>query len=170
MSKKTISCIIVILVIIVGVFAFINRQAIEDKKQDHKEMNVIIKRGEKETTFSHDEILEFGEEEFKANLKSSGKKAVEYIYTGVPLIKLLQSAEIEIKEENQINVKSIDGYTVALRGDEVLDEENIYLSYKIDGELMKLREDGGNGPYQMIIRKDQFSQRWAKYVVEIEVN
>lgn len=170
MSKKTISFIIGILVIIVGVFAFINRQAIEDKKQDHEKMNIIIKKGEKETTFSHDEILEFGEEEFKANLKSSGKKAVEHIYTGVPLIKLLQSAEIEMKEEDQINVKSIDGYTVALRGDEVLDEENIYLSYKIDGELMKPREDGGDGPYQMIIRKDQFSQRWAKYVVEIEVN
>lgn len=170
MSKKTISFIIGILVIIVGVFAFINRQAIEDKKQDHEKMNIIIKKGEKETTFSHDEILEFGEEEFKANLKSSGKKAVEHIYTGVPLIKLLQSAEIEMKEEDQINVKSIDGYTVALRVDEVLDEENIYLSYKIDGELMKPREDGGDGPYQMIIRKDQFSQRWAKYVVEIEVN
>lgn len=33
----------------------------------------------------------------------------------------------------------------------------------------KAIEKRGSGPYQIIIRKDQFSQRWAKYVLEIEL-
>lgn len=61
------------------------------------------------------------------------------------------------------------GISAYLNSDYVLDDDNIYLAYMMDGEPLKSREDGGSGPYQIIIRKDQFSQRWAKYVLEIEL-
>lgn len=66
-----------------------------------------------------------------------------------------------MKEDQEITVRAVDGYTVPLNSEEILDEDNVYLAYKIDGETM---------PYQIIIRKDQFSQRWCKDVVEIEIN
>ena len=66
-------------------------------------------------------------------------------------------------------VRAIDGYTVALSIEEVLDEENVYLAYAIDGKPLRSKSQGGSGPYQLIVRKDQFSQRWCKFVVEIEI-
>ncbi len=66
-------------------------------------------------------------------------------------------------------VRATDGYTIALSPKEVKDEDNVYLAYKLNGKLLKRKEEGGSGPYQVIIRKDEFSQRWCKFVVEIEL-
>lgn len=62
-----------------------------------------------------------------------------------------------------------DGYTVALTGDEVRMEDNVYIVYEQAGKDLGIREDGGTGPYRLIIRKDEFAQRWNKYLMEIEL-
>ncbi len=87
----------------------------------------------------------------------------------MPLINILKKLEIDTENKKQLIVRGIDGYTVAFSIDEVVDEDNIYLAYKMEGKLLKSKEEGGSGPYQLIVRKDQFSQRWCKFVVEMEV-
>ena len=44
---------------------------------------------------------------------------------------------------------------------------NVYLTFERDGEYLKSKKQGGNGPFQLVIRKDSFSQRWIKHVDEI---
>lgn len=170
MSKRNVIIIIIVLALIVSIFAFINRSMVKDKKEVHENAEILLVKDEEKTTLGFDEIKEIGEEEFKADLKSSGNPAKEHTYTGVPLKEILKKANISLGENAQIVVRSVDGFTVALDIDEVLEDDNIYLVYNIDGESIGSKEDGGSGPYQVIIRNDQFSQRWSKYVVEIEIN
>ena len=64
---------------------------------------------------------------------------------------------------------TIDGYAAALSMDKVMDDDNVYLAYKRDGELLGTKTDGGNGPYQLIISKDKFSQYWVKFAYQGEL-
>lgn len=170
MNKRTVIIMILVLALIVGVFAFINKGMAKDKEEIHENAEILISGSGKEVKLTFKDIKELGEKDFVANLKSSGKPTKEHKYTGVLLKNLFKKAGIDIKDKNQLSVKAIDGYTVALDIDEVLENDNIYLAYKIDGKPLGNKEDGGSGPYQIIIRKDQFSQRWCKHVVEIEIN
>ena len=102
-------------------------------------------------------------------LKSSGKPPVDTSYTGVELKALLENLEIDTAGKTQVITKAVDGYTVALSLAEVLEDDNVYIVYKRDGKDLGAREEGGSGPYQIVIRKDQFGQRWNKYLMEIEL-
>lgn len=169
MSKKTVFIIVAVLVATVGVFAYLNGNYVKDKKEIHINAELIVKADGNETLFTLDEIKKLGEKEFKANLKSSGNPPVEHTYTGVALKNVIEKANINIADKSQVTIRSVDGYTVAMNMDEVLEDDNVYLTYMVDGQPLGNREDGGSGPYQIVISKDQFSQRWAKYVVEIEL-
>lgn len=170
MNKRTVIIMILVLALVVGIFAFINKDMVKDKEEIHENAEILISDSGKEVKLTFRDIKDLREKDFVANLKSSGKPAKEHKYTGVPLKSLFERADIDIKDNNQLSVKAIDGYTVALGVDEVLENDNIYLAYKIDGKPLGNKEDGGSGPYQIIIRKDQFSQRWCKHAVEIEIN
>ena len=169
MSKKTIFVLIAILIVIVGIFAYLNSGYIKDKKEMHINAEIIVKEGDKEILLTFNEIKKLGEEEFKANLKSSGNPAEEHSYTGVPLKNVIKKANTDVEDKAQVIVRAVDGFTSAYNMSEVLEDNNMYLAYMMDDELLKGQEDGGDGPYQIIVRKDQFSQRWAKYVLEIEL-
>ncbi|HZK57546.1 MAG TPA: molybdopterin-dependent oxidoreductase [Clostridia bacterium] len=169
MSKKTVFLVIAILIAIVGIFAYLNSDYIKDKKGMHINAEIMLKEGDKETLLTFDEIKKLGEEEFKANLKSAGNPAVEHSYRGVPLKNVIKEANIDTEDKTQVIVRAVDGFTSAYNISEVLEDNNMYLVYMMDNEPLKSREDGGDGPYQIIVRKDQFSQRWAKYVLEIEL-
>lgn len=169
MSKKTVAIIIAALIVTVGIFAYLNSRHIAGKKEIFENAEIVVKEKEREVTFSLGEIKNLGQKEFRADLKASGKSPEQHNYTGVPLKNIIEKANINIKDKDQVVVRSVDGFAVALGINEVLEDDNIYLAYMIDGQYMDSRDKGGSGPYQVIIRQDQFSQRWAKYVMEIEL-
>ncbi|KAB3531269.1 molybdopterin-dependent oxidoreductase [Alkaliphilus pronyensis] len=169
MNKKVL-IVILILIGLVAITAYINRDSLKDKAAMIDNAEITIKEdGEEISKVDFQLIQGLGEEAFKANLKSSGKDAVEHQYKGVPLKAILNWGEVNLEEKKQVIIKSVDGYTVALTVEEVLEEDNIYVAYEKDGEPLGTKAEGGNGPYQIIIRKDPFSQRWAKFVVEVEL-
>lgn len=106
-------------------------------------------------------------ETFPAVVRSSGEKPVQTEYTGIELKKMLAEFEIALKKDNRITFNASDGYRIILAGEEINEAKNVYLVYKRDGELLKSKNKGGKGPYQIVIRKDTFSQRWIKHVDEI---
>ncbi|HSH34827.1 molybdopterin-dependent oxidoreductase [Schnuerera sp.] len=169
MSNRTIGIILFILIIIMGVFGLINRQMVKDNKEAHENAEIIIKEEEKESKLKFEDIVDLGEEEFTAVLDTSDSNPKEHNYTGVPLSNIIEEVKINMEDKKQVIIKGIDGYTVALSIKEVMDENNVYLAYKFNGKFLKSKEKGGSGPYQIIVRKDQFSQRWCKFVVELEV-
>lgn len=167
---KKIITVLLVLAAIVGVTAYLNADGLDKKKEMQKNALLTIKvNGEEVKTINMEFIKELGEEEFNANLKTNGKAPVEKTYTGVPLIKVLQACNIDMEGKTQVIAKAVDGYISALKMEEVLDEKNVYVAYKEDGEFLGTKENGGSGPYKVIIAKDQFSQRWCKFLSEVEV-
>ena len=103
---------------------------------------------------------------FEAVIRSSGKKPEAAEYTGIPLKTLLLSAEVDLEGRKQITVKGSDGYMAAISITE-LEEDGAYIAYEMNGKPIKPRGRGGNGPFQLVLPKDPFSQRWCKFVCEV---
>lgn len=166
---KKVAVVILILVFIVGVTAYLNVDNLKAKDTMQEKELIVIKSGEESATLDKESINGLGEVEFSANLKSDGKLAEKHTYTGVLLKKVLDANNIDLSNKEVLIVKGIDGYTVAIGVDEVMEENNVYIAYGMDGKPLGKKEDGGRGPYEVIIRKDPFSQRWCKFLSEIEV-
>ncbi|NLZ39280.1 MAG: molybdopterin-dependent oxidoreductase [Firmicutes bacterium] len=166
---KKVVIVLVVLLIIVAVTAFLNRESLKDKAASQEKAILYIKADGKEMEVDFATIKELPEKEFPAVLKSSGKPPVDTSYTGVQLKDLLAKLEIKTADKKQVITKAVDGYTVALSMEEVLLDDNVYIVYKRDGKDLGTREEGGSGPYQIVIRGDQFGQRWNKYLMEIEL-
>ncbi|MCL1982202.1 MAG: molybdopterin-dependent oxidoreductase [Clostridiales bacterium] len=113
-------------------------------------------------------IRGFDSATFKATIRSSGQKPAEAEYTGVLLMDLLDGMGISLDGKKQVTVKGADGYAWAISVSE-FDEKDIYIAYKMNGELLKPKIKNGDGPFQLVIPGDYFSQRWCKYVCEVEV-
>ncbi len=104
-------------------------------------------------------------EDFTAVYQRKVGPATEHIYTGVPLSKLIELADITLTEHNTVLVKSIDSYTIELSAKEVLINDNIYIVHSMDS--LPLSDEFGH--YMLLIRQDEFSTRWNKMVVDILV-
>lgn len=107
--------------------------------------------------FSHPRI-----ETFPSVVRSSGQKPVETSYTGIELSKLFE--DLGIQPDEKITLNAEDGYRIVISRKELEEPHNVYLAFSRDGEVLESRKKGGNGPYQLIIRRDPFSQRWIKHV------
>ena len=173
MKKKNliiILSVVTVLVIVVGVTAILNSSSIRQRKEQQDSACIIIKRGGEEiASIDMKYISSIGEVDFQADLDTSETDPEEHQYSGVPLIRVLDSPEISLDGVEAATVKALDGYTVAFDISEVKDEENMYIVYKIDGQYLKNKSQSGSGPYQIIVRKDPYSQRWCKFVMEIDL-
>jgi hypothetical protein len=162
--------LIVVLIGILSVTYFINQDDIEYKQQLNQDaIFEVLYQDEVVDSFTMVEIADMGEVTFTANLKSSGNDPVEHEYTGVLLKTIFEEAGLDPEEKTSVTVIAIDGYAAAITMDKFMDDDNVYLAYMRDGELLGTKADGGNGPYQLIISKAQFSQYWVKFVYQAEL-
>ena len=106
---------------------------------------------------------------FPAVVRSSGDKPVETEYKGIELSKLFLSLDIDLSKMQKITFSATDGYKIVLDIEEIYEPNNVYLTFERDGVYLKSKKQGGNGPFQLVIRHDPFSQRWCKNVNEITV-
>lgn len=173
MKKKNLIIILTVvsvLIIVVGVTAILNSGSVRLRKEQQDSACIIIKKGGEEiASIDMEYISSIGEIEFQADLDTSETDPQKHQYSGVPLIKVLDLLEINMDGVEVVIVRALDGYTVAFDISEVEDEENMYIAYKIDGQYLKNKSQGGSGPYQIITRKDPYSQRWCKFVMEIDL-
>ncbi len=165
-----IAAVIAVLIVVIGITAYLNKDNAQEKTQlNNGAVFAVIENGQEIKSYNMTEIQSLGEVEFSATHKSSGNDPVDYVYTGVPLINILNDAGIISDNKDAAIVSAIDGYVVSVSMEKVLDAENVYLAYMKDGKLLGTREDGGEGPYQIIISKDKFSQFWCKYAYSVEL-
>jgi hypothetical protein len=104
---------------------------------------------------------------FPAVVRSSDSKPVETTYQGVEFNKLLSALGIDSANIDKVTFDASDHYRVILSGDEIRDPLNVYIVFERDGALMTSAGKNGDGPFQLVIRKDAFSQRWIKHLNEI---
>ena len=105
---------------------------------------------------------------FETVIRSSGQKPAGAEYTGVFLKDLLAGTGIPLDGKKQVTVKGADGYawTIALSE---LEEKDVYIVFEMNGKPLKSKIQNGDGPFQLVIPGDRFSQRWCKYVCEVDV-
>lgn len=169
MNKKII-IIVLFLIVGVGILSYLNLADSEDRLKNQKESVIFLQQnGESLTEVSFENIQNLEQHEFEEVLRSSDSPDREVVYKGVLLQDLLIENDISLAELEQVISKAVDGYTVALSQDEVKDEDNVYLVYKQDGEPLTPLEEGGSGPYQLVIREDDFGQRWNQGVMELDI-
>lgn len=159
LNKKTIIILIAILVVAVGViYSLATREP----------AIVRIIKGEEETILELEYLSSHPESTvFPVVVRSSGKKPVETEYEGVEMFTILESLNIDTSNVEKVTFNASDGYKIILKLEEIKEPKNMYLTYKRDGKLLKSKKRGGNGPFQLVIRRDPFSQRWIKHVNEI---
>lgn len=170
MNKKVLTIVISVLVVAIGVLAFLNAGNVKEKKE--LEMNAefyLVSADGLKVTVNMKDMLDLKPVDFTAVRDTSTTDPTEVKYTGVELKKILDSKKVKLDESNKIEVKALDGYASALSYDEVLQDENVYIVLKCEQEPLKTKAEGGTGPYMMIVRSSAYSQRWCKFVQEVDI-
>ena len=171
-NTKIIVIVIILLTVTTAIGAFFNMRYSEERRTslEAAEISVIVD-GSEAKRFNMESLAELGSEEFSAKLKSSIMESPEeHTYTGIALKELFTSAGISLEDRSRVITYSADGYAVPLKIKEIQENDNIYLVFKDNGDYLRLYgEKDGQGPYMIVVRGDRYSQRWAKYVVELVV-
>ena len=172
MKKSTIILTVVILVLAlaVGGFAYLNRGNIEQKQELQDSKQFYIKQGGQSlATVTMDDIESAGLQDIDAILDTSETEPAPVQFTGVELSKLLSYKNIETTGVTAYEFMALDGYASAVTAEEVAMPDNVYIVVKQDGKWLKNKGEGGMGPYLMIIKSSEFSQRWCKFVEAVNL-
>jgi len=159
MKKSTIVVIAVIAALAVGVavLAALNGREAAGKKQLRDDAVFVILAGDAEYRVTMEEFLSLEQREFEAVYKKSGKDPETRYYTGAPFAEVLQMKGVGTAGFAAAAFGAADGYASAISMEDALDTQRCYIA----------ADDGGDGPFRMILPKDQFSQRWCKMLVDV---
>lgn len=91
-----------------------------------------------------------------------------FTYTGVALKELLTKAGAS-SNATSVYIQAADGYGTTLTMQEAT-QADVFIAYQKEGATMTPLDEGGEGPLRLIIADDEFSQRWTRGVVAIEVS
>ncbi len=167
-QAKILLVIIAVLVIMITIFSRLNAGDVSYKKE--LEMNAVfeLKSGETTVQITMDDMLSLNPVPVSAVMDTSNTDPTDVSFSGVELKDVFEFADMEISSET-IEVRSLDGYTSALTKEEIMTEDNVYICLAMDDEPLKPKSEGGMGPYLMIIKSSEFSQRWCKFVQEVVI-
>ena len=166
---KIIIALMVLFAIIIAGALFLNRDAIEAGKEAQRDKTITFtSAGETICVLDQETIKGFPSQEFEATIRSHGMKPEYVVYTGVDIHYVLEAAGIHPAGKDRLHFKGADAYLAAVDADELEKEGRVFIVYEKDGQEMEPKAKGGDGPYQLILLDDSFSQRWCKYLSEIE--
>ncbi len=167
--KIIIAIVVALLVLVITVLAYLNAGDIERKKDLEMRAEFIIRQNSREQRLTMQDILDLDPVDFETVKRTSTSEPTPVTFTGVDFSKLFLAYGFEIDNSSTVQVMSLDGYASAISGQEILSGDNVYLCIYMDGEPMKTKQEGGFGPYLMVIKNDRFAQRWCKFVEVITI-
>lgn len=168
-NNRWIYYVVILLVIALAVFAWLNRGNIAQKRDLEESARFNLISGETKTTVNMNDLLELGSEEFTTVMDTSTTDPTEVTMRGVELRKIFEQKGIVMKESQSVEVRALDGYASALTYDELMTTQDVYIVFEMNGEALGVKAEGGMGPYLMVIRSSQYAQRWVKFVQDVEI-
>jgi hypothetical protein len=171
MKKQTVIVIVCLAVLAaaVGILLYLSRDTISDGRTAQEEKSITFtENGEEVSVLYWEDITALESETFEAVLRSSSARPRTVTYEGVEIHTLMAAAGIDISGKS-LEFIGADAYAASVTVDEATEEGEIYVVYSADGQQLGSREEGGDGPYQLVIVNDHFSQRWCKYLSEVVV-
>ena len=168
-KKRNVLIIVLVIVVLIAaivVLALLNRPAVATPTG-----SVTVYRGGVEVkTFSYEEIAAMPYQEVYKEIVSSSHDDVAGTFRGVWLHQLLDAADPALRDgAKQVVATSEDAFKAAYTAEDVYDYDDVLLVYLLDGQGLGTLAEGGTGPYRIIILDDEFGNRSAKYVNQIEV-
>lgn len=161
--------IIAVMAAAVAVFAILNAGNVEEKQASQDNATVTVIADEQEETFNLTYLKSFDKEEFSTTLDTSETDPQEHVFCGVPLATVLQELGFSLDNAEQVVFTAADGYTTVVTAQEAADIQNVYLVYERGGKPLGTKQEGGTGPIEIVIAKDQYGQRWCKFLMEIKI-
>ena len=155
------------LVVIVAVFAWLNRDYIAPRREAQAAGIFFVNAGGQELTVSMDDLLGLSPSDIIANFRSSGRAAEARIYQGVSLRDIVESLGIDYSGYSSVVFMAADGFASVLPISEAMDGNACYIAIALENVPLGTRERGGDGPFMMIKPHDIFSLRWCKYLLEV---
>jgi len=169
MINNKLVLIIAILAIATLTLAYANMKTMNNPGMEDGTITFVW--SDETASLNFEEITALENHQFKATEDTSTSGPKSRKYRGVLLKDLLNKADIDdsaLKSASKVLVKGLDGYVIAMSVDEAL-SDHVYLAFEKDGKPLGTLKKGGSGPFQLIIVKDSFSQRWCKYVFEVTI-
>jgi DMSO/TMAO reductase YedYZ molybdopterin-dependent catalytic subunit len=160
---------VLLLVFAVAILAYLNAGDLQRKRELGTKAEFVLIHGQTERRVSREDLQALNPVDFVAVMRTSTTGPSTVTFTGVQLSALLEKYGVNVRAGSTIEVKALDGYSSALRGEEVLEEDNVYIAIAMNGEPLKPKTEDGLGPYYLVIRNTEFAQRWVKFMEEIVV-
>ena len=112
-----------------------------------------------------DAFVNLGLRDFQATTRGETRT-----YTGTPIAEILRHLGINPGSVVNLTFIAADGATLTIPAGEVLNPGQGYLTIAEEGEQYTSWEEGGLGPFRLVLAQDQFPQRWIRNVVTININ
>jgi len=154
MKKSTIAVIAVLAALAVGVGVL---AALNGKTAKQADTAFLIAARGQEYEVSMVEFLFLPQREIEANYKKNGKDPENRYYIGASFAEVLRMKGIDPAGISTAAFSASDGYASILPIADALDMENCFI----------VLDSGREGPFRMILAKDQFSQRWCKLLTSV---
>lgn len=166
MKAKHIALIMAGLAVAIGLLAFLNAKDLPPVTGSLD----IVYDGQVVRTYSGEEIQALPYIEVDKEVVSSDLSREKGLFRGVPLRTLIEDAGPELLDgATAVTTRAEDGYVSVFRIKSVAESDNILVVYSKDGALLGTRDEGGSGPFRVVIQEDPFGNRSAKYLYRIEV-
>lgn len=166
-SKKIISISILVMVCLVLILAYLNRGELDVKNKLQTEEKFRVIANDKTYEVSFDDLKKLGFEDFIATVDTSTTDPHDESFKGVEVKKVLESLNIDLSKIKTVEFKALDGYASAVTAEDVSTDSNVYIVVEREGKPLGVKSEGGSGPYMMIIKSSQFSQRWCKFLQDV---
>lgn len=160
-SPKLIGILAAILILIIGITAWMNASSIEDS--EGTQLSICLD-GEEVASYSLNELMKIGEDSTYAEFTSGKADDEKGTWSGIWMNKLLKEAGISEDQYQTIILTAGDGYSVAADVDEA---EVCLVAWEKDGETLGYYDKGGTGPMRCIFSEESFGMRCIHNLVKI---
>lgn len=160
-SPKLIAVLAAVLLVIVGVTAWLNANSTE--ASGGTTLSICLD-GEEVASYELEELMKMDSDSVYTSFTSGKGDDEEGTWTGVWMDNLLADAGIKEGQYETVVLSAGDGYSVAADADEV---ETVLVSWEKDGETLGYYEKGGTGPMRCIFSEESFGMRCINYLVKI---
>jgi hypothetical protein len=169
MKKSTlaITATVVVLMVMIIVLAALNDERAQELAARQDDATFVIRTGGEVFTVDFQTLQEAGIRTFTATRRGGGATAAQVSFQGVPLTVLCGWLGIDLSNVGSVVALAADGFSSVVSGDQARDMENVFIATAENGIVLAKRDEGGDGPYMLVVAKDTFSQNWCKFLSEL---
>ena len=169
-NTKIVLIVACALALAAGILALLNSGNAAQKRAMQESGTFLIEANGQQYIVSMKDLQSLSPQKVQVNAKSSTTDYEKKQFTGISLKSLFDHLGVNDSTARSVSFTAVDGYASAISISDALDEENCFIVFEEDGKPLGTKESGGSGPYRMILAKENFSQRWCKFLLEIKVN